>query len=145
MNREIDIDDEKHILIDKWIYLSFDNSISSTQLLQFIEQSQILRYQLKHVLDEFIQSLHDLPNLAQVEMNRMIENMNKQATIQSIHNENLKYPKQILEMKERIEHCSLTKSIEDLQMRIIDFLKMRIHCSVEDIGVSKVKALFVIC
>ena len=27
MNREIDIDDEKHILIDKWIYLSFDNSM----------------------------------------------------------------------------------------------------------------------
>ena len=113
--------------------------------MKLIEQSQILRYQLKHVLDEFIQSLHDLPNLAQVEMNRMKENVNKQATIQSIHNDKQQYPKQILEMKERIENCSLSISIEDLQMRIIDFLKIKIHCSVEDTGVSKVKALFVSC
>lgn len=111
-NREIDLDDEKHILFDKWIYVSFENSMSSSQLFKLIEQSQILRLQLKQLLDEFIQSLHDLPNLAQVEMNRMREQEKKQAAVQANHNDIKQYPKQILEMKDRIAHTSLSLSVK---------------------------------
>lgn len=97
---------------------------------------------LKRVIRSNINSLHNFSFLTPAQMDLMRKNMeDDEVMILSPSNESI--PKAVNSLKSKLTTQSTLPSIETLQMRITEFLKTKVPCSVEDINVSKVKALFV--
>lgn len=140
--REIDFDNDHHLLFDKWLYITIDNSISFTQICELLEVSQVLRMDLKRVIRSNINALHSFSFLTPAQMDLMRKNM-EEDEVMCLSQSDENVPKAVNSLKSKLTTQSSLPSIETLQMRITEFLKTRVPCSVEDISVSKVKALFV--
>ena len=52
-------------------------------------------------------------------------------------------PKSVSSLKEKLASTAPLPSAETVQKRIVEFMKLTIPCSIEDISANKVKALFV--
>lgn len=145
MNREIDFDNDHHILFDKWIYITIDNSVSFSQICEFLEASQLIRMDFRRLIRYHIQSLHSLSFLNQFQVDLMKKNMEEEEESIDATNSNPDEipPKTISALKDKMAVKGPLPSADVIQRRIVEFLKMTIPCSIEDISVNKVKALFV--
>ena len=62
-SREIDFDNDNHILFDKWIYISIDNQVAFEDVCKLIEKTHLLRMDLQKIIHSNIQDLQSLPRL----------------------------------------------------------------------------------
>lgn len=138
--REIDFDNDHHLLFDKWIYITIDQSVSFSQICDFLEVSQVLRMDLKRMLRFHVQSLQSLPFLHQHPIHRVTQ-VDEEEDFTPGEIEGV--PKRVAQLKTKLTSVSPLPSAEAIQMRVVEFLKIRIPCSIEDVSVNKVKALFV--
>lgn len=97
---------------------------------------------LKRVIRSNINALHSFSFLTPAQMDLMRKNM-EEDEVMCLSQSDENVPKAVNSLKSKLTTQSSLPSIETLQMRITEFLKTRVPCSVEDISVSKVKALFV--
>ena len=149
INREIDFDKDNHILFDKWIYVSIDKQVSFEDVCSVIEKAQLLRLDIQKIIHSNIQEMQALPflnqqqfsvlkgNLGEIEKSDVQEKSSKQLTTDR------KIPNPVRLIKTSIDCERPLPQIDMLKRRLMEFMKIVIPFSIEDIGTTKVKALFV--
>ena len=152
ISREIDFDQDNHILFDKWIYISIDKQVSFEDVCSVVEKAQLLRLDIQKIIHSNIQEMQALPflnqqqfavlkgNLGEMEKSDLqeeYEHSSKQFTMDR------KIPNPVRMLKTSIDCERPLLQTDVLKRKLMEFMKIVIPFSVEDIGTTKVKALFV--
>ena len=149
-SREIDFDNDNHILFDKWIYISIDNQVTFEDVCKLIEKTHLLRMDLQKIIHSNIQDLQSLPFLSQQQYAILKENIGELDKENNIIHQSKQFtmdktiPNPIRLLKTSMDCKRDLPSIDMLKGRFSELMKVVIPFSVEDISENKVKALFVI-